>query len=234
MLAISWSIKCAVGIPIFIDGGTGFGEPMHVARFLSDCARMGIDGVFIEDQIFPKRAHYLNTYQEHTISTEEFVDKIRWARKGAGDSVFLLARTDTFATESAEVAISRANAALAAGADAVLAFPNNEAEALEFPSKVEGPVIYNNLWGNRAGRPILTQSQAKSSGYCMLWDGHPLLFAAYEGMAQLLKGYAEFGACHMDEQQAIETRKRIEAVMDFAALWEIERATVEKGTPGAL
>ena len=71
-------VTSAVKIPVFVDAGTGFGEPLHVMRSVKELERTGIAGMHIEDQIFPKRAHY-HKYVEHTVSCEEMVDKIKYA-----------------------------------------------------------------------------------------------------------------------------------------------------------
>ena len=61
-----------------VDAGAGFGEPLHTMRTVREFIRAGIAGVHIEDQLFPKRAHY-HTYQVHEISPEEFGEKIQYA-----------------------------------------------------------------------------------------------------------------------------------------------------------
>jgi hypothetical protein len=69
-------VTAAVKIPVFVDAGTGFGEPLHVMRTVKELERTGIAGLHIEDQIFPKRAHY-HQGVEHVVSRAEMVDKIK-------------------------------------------------------------------------------------------------------------------------------------------------------------
>jgi len=96
-VAIAGEAAAAVTIPVLADAGAGFGEPLHTMRTVREFARAGIAGVHIEDQLFPKRAHY-HKYQVHAISPEEFATKIRYACRARDevDADFLIiARSDT-------------------------------------------------------------------------------------------------------------------------------------------
>lgn len=77
-ISIAADAAAAVDIPMVVDAGAGFGEPLHTMRTVREFIRAGIAGVHIEDQIFPKRAHY-HTYQVHEISPEDFGAKIKYA-----------------------------------------------------------------------------------------------------------------------------------------------------------
>src|SRR5438132_7499460 len=89
-------VAAAIEIPLVVDGGAGFGEPLHTMRTVRECIRSGIAGIHIEDQLFPKRAHY-HTYLVHEIPPEEFAQKIRYAcaerDRQDGDFV-IIARSD--------------------------------------------------------------------------------------------------------------------------------------------
>src|SRR5258708_537035 len=52
------SLAAAVSVPILVDVGTGFGESIHIRRTIREIERAGGAAVHIEDQFFPKRAHY--------------------------------------------------------------------------------------------------------------------------------------------------------------------------------
>ena len=65
---IASEVSNSVSIPVLADAGAGFGEPLHSMRTVKEFIRAGIAGIHIEDQFFPKRAHY-HKYQVHAIST---------------------------------------------------------------------------------------------------------------------------------------------------------------------
>src|SRR6516165_5886878 len=75
---VAGDVAKSVGIPVLADAGAGFGEPLHTMRTVREFAHAGIAGVHIEDQLFPKRAHY-HKYVAHVIPRKEFADKIRLA-----------------------------------------------------------------------------------------------------------------------------------------------------------
>jgi methylisocitrate lyase len=82
---------------VVVDGGAGFGEPLHCMRTVREFIRSGVAGVHIEDQLYPKRAHY-HTYVVHGIPVEEFVEKIEYsvkARDEVDPDFVIIARTDT-------------------------------------------------------------------------------------------------------------------------------------------
>src|SRR4029077_4844790 len=87
----------AVKIPTVADGGAGFGEPLHTMRTVREFIRAGVAGIHIEDQLYPKRAHY-HKYVAHVIPREEFVAKIDFScrqRKESDPDFVVIARTDT-------------------------------------------------------------------------------------------------------------------------------------------
>ena len=121
-------------MPLIVDAATGFGDPLHVMRTVREFERAGVAAIHIEDQVFPKRAHYHRDYLEHTVSAEEMVDKVRFACQARQDPDFvIIARTDTMRTEGYEEGIRRARLYAEAGADMVMLFPNTAEEAARAP-----------------------------------------------------------------------------------------------------
>ena len=66
----------SISAPVICDAGAGFGEPLHVTRTVKEFINAGVAGIHIEDQLYPKRAHY-HKYVAHVIPAEELVDKIK-------------------------------------------------------------------------------------------------------------------------------------------------------------
>src|SRR5207248_7881088 len=73
---VAGEVARAVAVPLVADAGAGFGEPLHTMRTVREFITAGVAGIHIEDQLFPKRAHY-HKYQVHAVPVPEFVDKIR-------------------------------------------------------------------------------------------------------------------------------------------------------------
>src|SRR6266571_1180266 len=82
---VAGDVANAVAIPVVADGGAGFGEPLHTMRTVREFIRAGVAGIHIEDQLYPKRAHY-HKYVAHAIPREEFADKIKFACRARDES----------------------------------------------------------------------------------------------------------------------------------------------------
>src|SRR6266542_2827176 len=123
-------ITSVVEVPLIVDAATGFGDPLHVMRTVRELEHAGVAAIHIEDQVFPKRAHYHRDYREHTISAEEMADKVRFACQARQDPDFvIIARTDSMRTDGYDEGVRRARLYAEAGADLVMLFPNAAEEA---------------------------------------------------------------------------------------------------------
>ena len=114
----------SIPAPVICDAGAGFGEPLHVTRTVKEFIDAGVAGIHVEDQLFPKRAHY-HKYVAHAIPAEELVDKIKWACKSRDEhdpDFVVIARTDTLRFEGIDEAVKRINMCAEVGADMGFSF----------------------------------------------------------------------------------------------------------------
>lgn len=216
-------------LPMMVDAGTGYGDPLHVTRTVREFERAGVAAIHIEDQVFPKRVHYHRNYQEHTISADEMVQKIRFACEARQDPDFVIvARTDTMRTDGYKEGIRRANLYAEAGADMVMLFPNDLEETRNAPSDAKVPLVYVTSVGNRVGRPVLNTSELEKFGYKMVGDAISLIIASYTATRAALESLRATGTTGLDAAAAIVTRKRIEDTIGLEAQYAIEEQTVER------
>jgi methylisocitrate lyase len=132
---VAGEVACAISVPLVADAGAGFGEPLHTMRTVREFAAAGVAGIHIEDQLYPKRAHY-HGYQVHAIPLGDFVAKIRYACRQRDESdpdFVIIARSDTCREFGLDEAILRVNAAAEVGADMGLVFPRDRDEAAAAP-----------------------------------------------------------------------------------------------------
>ena len=114
----TWDIARAVRIPVMADIDTGGGNAINVADITERLIAMGVAGVNLEDQVFPKRCGHMEGKQ--VISAEEMAGKVRAmarVRERLGKDIVINARTDACAVYGIAEAIRRANVYLEAGAD---------------------------------------------------------------------------------------------------------------------
>jgi methylisocitrate lyase len=218
-------------VPLVVDAGAGFGEPLHTMRTVRECIRAGIAGAHVEDQLYPKRAHY-HKYVAHAVSRKEFADKIRYAckQRDLSDPDFVvIARTDTCRFEGLKEAVARINIAADAGADLGLLFPRNDAEMKKAPKQARIPLVYVVSRGNRDGRPLPTNAQLADMGYKAAIDALTYLLVSFHFAK---RAYSEIkrtgGYTGLTREQCVVARQEIENLVGLNAFYEIEEQTVER------
>lgn len=222
-------ITAVVDLPLIVDAGTGYGDPLHVTRAVREFEAAGVAAVHLEDQVFPKRAHYHRDYREHTIPADEMAIKVRFAARARRDPDFvLIARTDAMRTEGYAEGVRRANLYAEAGADLVMLFPNTPEEAERAPRDCQAPLVYVNSSGNRVGRPVYATPELEALGYKIAYDAIGLTIAAYQAIRGLLEQLRTTGRNGLDQTQAIATRQAIEDTIGLEESYRIEEQTVER------
>lgn len=227
---VAGSLARAGSIPIVADAGAGFGEPLHCMRTVREFITAGVAGIHIEDQLFPKRAHY-HKYVAHAIPAADFIDKIRFACRQRDESdpdFVIIARTDTCRFEGLDAAAERINAAADVGADMGLLFPRDRAEAEAAPKACKVPLVYVQSRGNRDGRPLFTNPELEAMGYKACIDAQLWLTVSFHHAKRALEEVVATGAyTGMSEADNVAARQAIEDAIGLEEFYEIEEATVE-------
>jgi 2,3-dimethylmalate lyase len=153
----------AVSIPVIVDIDTGYGNPLNVQRIVRDLEELGAGGVFLEDQVWPKRCGHMAG--KDVIPGEEFVPKLRAAIDARRSKEFIIvARTDARATLGLQEAIRRGREYYENGADVIFVeAPRTLRELREIPSKIDAPLVANMI--EQGVTPNLSSHQLKKMGY---------------------------------------------------------------------
>jgi 2-methylisocitrate lyase-like PEP mutase family enzyme len=230
-IAVAANMAKAVKIPVIMDAGAGWGEPLHTMRTVRECISAGIAGVHIEDQLFPKRAHY-HTYVAHNIPYTEFRDKIRLAcvQRDESDKDFvIIARSDACREQGYKEAVKRMLMARDQGADMGLIFPRTPAETKNAPKQCKLPMIYVQSRGNRDGRPLYSFKQLEDMGYAGSIDAILSVGVQFHFMRKALLELKKTGDyTGISEEDYIIARKGVEDLIGLEDYYRIERETVEK------
>jgi len=120
IMDVTWNIVQAVDIPVMADIDTGGGNAMNAAWATERLIAMGVAGMNIEDQLFPKRCGHMQG--KEVIPAEEMAGKVKACadqRDRLEKDFIINARTDSFALYGLEEAIRRCNLYLESGADMV-------------------------------------------------------------------------------------------------------------------
>lgn len=181
-------IADAVGVPVFSDADTGYGNADNTARTVRSFERAGAAGLHIEDQDDGKRCGHLD--DKRVVEIADMCEKVRAAVDARTDHDFVvIARTDAAAIEGVSGALERAHAYAAAGADVIFieALTTRE-DFLRFAREApEVPLLANMTEFGKT--PLMTTKEFEELGYAgvifPMTAFRLMLRAVDEGMAQL-------------------------------------------------
>jgi len=172
----------ASGLPVLVDGDTGYGEALNVLHMVRAFEEAGAAAVHLEDQLMPKKCGHLN--DKKLAPPHDMAAKVAAAAK-ARRNLVIVARTDAAASEGIDGAVARARLYLEAGADAI--FPEALVNAdmfRAFAKAMPGVKLLANM--TEFGRtPFFTASEFEAMGYRMvIWPVSALRAAnkAQEGV----------------------------------------------------
>ena len=195
----------AAGLPLLVDGDTGYGEALNVMRLVAELEQSGAAAVQLEDQQLPKKCGHLN--DKRLVPAEEMARKIDAARRARSDLV-IVARTDAAAV-GLEEAIRRARLYVEAGADVI--FPEALSSDDDFRAvadAVAAPILANMTEFGRT--PYRSAADFERLGCkLVIWPVSSLRVAA-KAAGELYSHLAETG----------ETRSLLERMQTRAELYE--------------
>jgi methylisocitrate lyase len=153
----------AVDVPVFVDADTGFGNVTNVRRTVREFERAGVAGLFIEDQVFPKRCGH--TPGKDVVPIEEFVGKLKAALDARRNSDFvIMARTDALGVLGIDEAIARGQMSAEIGVDMVFVeAPRTPDEMRRICAEVDAPHFANMV--DFGDSPLLTAQELQDIGY---------------------------------------------------------------------
>jgi 2-methylisocitrate lyase-like PEP mutase family enzyme len=177
-------IAQATAIPLILDADTGYGNFLNARRAFAEYEQIGIAGIQIEDQIFPKRCGHLEGTQ--VVEKEEMIAKIKAVSdvRRNPDTV-LIARTDARQSLGLAKAIKRANLYAEAGADVIfLEGPDGREECEIVVKEVDAPLLINT--GGRGLTPKLNLQEFEEIGFKIVLHPGVMQRAATLAMREML------------------------------------------------
>jgi len=155
-----------IDVPFFGDGDTGFGNVTNVARTVRMYERAGLAGMFIEDQVFPKRCGHMAG--KDVIPAVDMVAKLKAALDARVDPDFvIMARTDANAVHGLDDAIARMALYHETGADLLFVeAPKTVDEMRRICSELDGPNLANMIEGGAT--PVLPLAELNDIGFAVV------------------------------------------------------------------
>jgi 2,3-dimethylmalate lyase len=170
--------------PVIVDADTGYGNAINVLRTVHELQDAGAAGVFLEDQVWPKKCGHMAG--KRVVESEEHAAKIRAAVDARGErDLFVVARTDARQPLGLDAAIERCLAYKEAGADALFVEAPQSVEELERVAEaLPGPLVANMI--EHGMTPHLTRSQLRDLGYALIVCPVAALYAAARAVTDVL------------------------------------------------
>jgi methylisocitrate lyase len=172
----------AISIPLIVDIDTGYGNPLTVWRLIRDLESTGTAGVFLEDQVWPKRCGHMSGKQ--VVPADEYLPKLKAAVEAKRSKDFIIvARTDAIAPLGIDEAIGRGREYRKAGADAVfIEAPQTINDLKKIASSVDAPLVANMMEGGKT--PLLSADELRRIGFRLVVFPLTALFAATYAMRE--------------------------------------------------
>jgi 2,3-dimethylmalate lyase len=170
----------AARLPVLVDADTGFGGVHNVVQTVRAFERAGVAGLFMEDQVTPKRCGYLAG--KEVVPVAEQVAKLRAALDARRDEAFVIcARTDALAVEGIDAAIERALAYKQTGVDMLFVQGADSEDSLrQVCSAIPGLHLANVSQAGSGAK--LTARQAQAAGAAAIMFPIAALLAAAAAM----------------------------------------------------
>ena len=181
----------SVNIPILVDIDTGYGNPLNVWKIVKDLERIGAKGIFLEDQVWPKRCGHMAG--KTVIPKEEYILKLQAAIDAREDNEFIIvARTDSLAQFGIEEAIERGKEYKRIGADVIFVEAPKTIDQMELIAKeIKAPLLANMI--EEGITPNLTADQLRKMGFKMVVFPLSALYSATFAIKQTLQTLKKMG-----------------------------------------
>lgn len=198
---------------VIVDGDTGYGNPLNVIRTVAMWEAAGATGIFLEDQVWPKRCGHMAGKQ--VVPAEEWLAKLR-AAVDHRSHLHVTARTDARAAVGLDEAIDRARAAIDVGVDAVFVEAPESIEELErIAAALPGVVRVANMV-ETGKTPLLTPAELHDLGFDLVVSPLSGLFSATKALRDTLALLRAKGTLRDDLDRLVEFDA-------FGAIVELDR-----------
>ena len=222
-------IARATGLPLLVDGDTGYGEALNVMHMVRSFEDAGAAAVHIEDQLLPKKCGHLN--DKKLADPHDMAAKIAAARK-ARRHLFIIARTDAAASEGIDGAVAapscsgrRRRRDLPRGADHRRDVPRRS------PARVEAPLLANMTEFGRT--PFFTAAEFQAMGYKMVIWPVSSLRVANKAQAELYAAIRRDGGTQ-DMVDRMQTRAELYATIGYHDYEALDASIVTTIIPQAM
>lgn len=177
-------ICSAVSTPVIVDADTGYGGALNVRRLVQQLESAGAAGMFLEDQVWPKRCGHM--HGKDVTTHTEYIEKLGAALDARRSKDFVIvARTDARATLGLEDAIQRGVDNYKTGADVIfIEAPLSVSEMKQIGSSIKAPLVANMIEGGVT--PLQSAESLHDMGFSLVLYPLSVLYASAAASMRVL------------------------------------------------
>ena len=175
---------------VVVDADTGYGDPMTVRRTVELWEQAGAAGLFLEDQVWPKRCGHMDGKQ--VVEREDWLAKLR-AACDHREHLHVTARTDARAAVSLNEALERAKMARDTGVDALFVEAPQSINEMEAIAKALPDITLVANMVEKGKTPLLTLAELAELGFCLVVSPLSLLLGSTQAMTRAAGLLADSG-----------------------------------------
>jgi methylisocitrate lyase len=224
---VAVDMRAVCKLPIVLDAGGGWGDPVHVHRTITLSEAAGFAAIEIEDQLLPRRVeHHVGI--DHLVPTELMLKKIEAAREARTDSdLVIIARTNARRVGGLDEAMRRAEAFHKAGADMLFCYTRS-ADELRIMGERLPPPLMMFAPPDGFGAFALSEHELAGLGYRLAASSGTAFAAMYKAVRQSYQCLAEgLTDPFLGPGGADKAMKAAQETCGLDRLLEIERRTMK-------
>jgi len=191
----------AVSTPVIVDADTGYGNALSVWKLVQELEEVGVSGIFLEDQRWPKRCGHMQG--KEVIQKDEYAEKLQAALDARSNKDFIIvARTDARAIEGLDKAIERGLYYKKIGADAIfIEAPKTIQEMKIIGKSINAPLVANMIEGGAT--PVISKSKLHKMGFKIVLYPLSVLFSNTYSTLKLLQELKKSGTTRKLSKQIV-------------------------------
>lgn len=226
---VALDMRAACDLPIILDAGGGWGDPVHMHRTVRLSEAAGFAAIEIEDQVLPRRVHH-HIGQEYLIEPEQMVLKIKEAVAARTDpDLLIIGRTNSKRVHGIDDAIRRGEAYRKAGADLLFIHTRDPEEMRRVGERLGGPLMVFAPEDGFAEFP-LSRADLAGLGYRIAASSGTAFAAMHKAVRQSYEYLAkEEIDPFLGKGGAVKEMKLAHKVTGLDQLLEIEKRTMGLG-----
>ncbi len=141
MIQVVVDIRTVCKIPVVLDAGGGWGDPVHIHRTVAMSEAAGVQCIEIEDQLLPRRVeHHVGI--DNLVTPQLAADRIREAVAARNNpDTIIVGRTNAIRVGGMDDALRRAEAMKKAGADMLFVWGRKPEEMRHIAERLPAPLM---------------------------------------------------------------------------------------------